>query len=394
MFLKNLEAISWDIYIMWTYLKRKALMQVDMHFYGTYALARMAGLSTKDAHTIAYSAQFVDDSLKSDSAPHEDGGLLYGIATAHHNSATIINRVVDPEEQRRVWIPFHFIPGAIGDTLSQKLTCTKNSTVVNTLVDEHISKAKNSDYGLHLMGIACHVYADTFSHYGFSGVSSRENKIVQNSVRCEVANPKMKKLIEGSFSSFINKYLPESVLSNWREFALGTSQELVGYLGHAGVGNYPDMPYLKWEYQYEKSGKKVQRENIVDFEEACKALYKKLVMFGKSHYKNHQIKSDIEDPEIFNYIREILCLELDREGRIEAWKRAILKGKLYSIDSNEIDFLNYDCELWEGQKQIFTKGPSSADGVHLDVYKFHQAAAYHRYYVIKDLLPRFGLPVY
>ena len=34
-----------------------------------------------------------------------------------------------------------------------------------------------------MLGIAAHVYADTFSHYGFSGVSSRGNKVYNSSFR-------------------------------------------------------------------------------------------------------------------------------------------------------------------------------------------------------------------
>ena len=39
-------------------------MQIDMHFYGTYALARAAGIKPDSAHTIAYASQFVDDALE------------------------------------------------------------------------------------------------------------------------------------------------------------------------------------------------------------------------------------------------------------------------------------------------------------------------------------------
>ena len=37
-------------------------MQTDMHYYGTYALARLAGFSVSKAEIIAYSSQYVDDS--------------------------------------------------------------------------------------------------------------------------------------------------------------------------------------------------------------------------------------------------------------------------------------------------------------------------------------------
>ena len=39
------------------------IMQIDMHFYGIYALARAAGIKPDSAHTIAYASQFVDDAL-------------------------------------------------------------------------------------------------------------------------------------------------------------------------------------------------------------------------------------------------------------------------------------------------------------------------------------------
>ena len=38
-------------------------MQIDMHFYGIYALARAAGIKPDSAHTIASASQFVDDAL-------------------------------------------------------------------------------------------------------------------------------------------------------------------------------------------------------------------------------------------------------------------------------------------------------------------------------------------
>ena len=41
-------------------------MQVDMHYYGTYAMARAAGLSPADCRIIAIAAQFVDDNAGKD----------------------------------------------------------------------------------------------------------------------------------------------------------------------------------------------------------------------------------------------------------------------------------------------------------------------------------------
>ena len=38
-------------------------MQLDMHYYATYAMARAAGIEPDDARIIATSAQFVDDNV-------------------------------------------------------------------------------------------------------------------------------------------------------------------------------------------------------------------------------------------------------------------------------------------------------------------------------------------
>jgi hypothetical protein len=42
-------------------MKEGLTMQVDMHYYGTYAMARPAGLTPEASKTIATAAQFVDD---------------------------------------------------------------------------------------------------------------------------------------------------------------------------------------------------------------------------------------------------------------------------------------------------------------------------------------------
>ena len=102
-------------------------MQEDMHYYGTYAMARAAGLAVEQAKVVAYAAQYVDDSTCNDSEVHEDGGMFQTVATAHTNSEAISNAAADHTEQRKIWVPFHFFPGNAGGTLSEKLACVKDS---------------------------------------------------------------------------------------------------------------------------------------------------------------------------------------------------------------------------------------------------------------------------
>ncbi|VFM95920.1 MAG: hypothetical protein BECKG1743D_GA0114223_101332 [Candidatus Kentron sp. G] len=158
-------------------------MQEDMHFYGTYAMARSAGIPADKAKIIAYAAQYVDDSTANDSDVHNDGGMFETVATAHTNKEAIGNAiayaVADHSEQRRVWVPFHFFPGNEGESLSERLLCRKDGALAQEMVRNHIEHAVKvkDEYGLALLGIMAHVYADTFAHYGFSGVSSSWNKV-------------------------------------------------------------------------------------------------------------------------------------------------------------------------------------------------------------------------
>ena len=176
-------------------------MQTDMHFYGTYVLARAAGIPADDAKTIAYAAQFVDDSTQQDSTRHADGGLLYGIARARDAVGCAIIANIDPGEQRRVWVRFHFIPGGEGETLVERLLCVKNSDIAREMIEHHIDvKLSSCEFRFKLVGIAAHVYMDTFSHYGFSGIGSEYNQVDGDSFKLiGVESDEMKSYMEGIY---------------------------------------------------------------------------------------------------------------------------------------------------------------------------------------------------
>ncbi len=56
-------------------------MQKDMHYYGTYAMARAAGLSATACQIIATSAEFVDDNAEKRTVEFGDGGRLDFVPT-------------------------------------------------------------------------------------------------------------------------------------------------------------------------------------------------------------------------------------------------------------------------------------------------------------------------
>ncbi len=46
-------------------------MQIDMHYYGVYALARVVGIRPEEAKLIACSSQFVDEVMDDDNIHFE-----------------------------------------------------------------------------------------------------------------------------------------------------------------------------------------------------------------------------------------------------------------------------------------------------------------------------------
>ena len=368
-------------------------MQTDMHFYGTYAMARLAGIPKENAKIIAYATEFVDDSTKSDSETHKDGGVLHGIATAHHPVDTVVNRVIDKEEQRRVWVPFHFLPGGAGETLEEKLLCTKDSKIANEMFEHHINYcvshfSDDQAFCFQLLGIAAHVYMDTFSHYGFSGISSEYNTINNDTLKLlNVQTKEMENYLLDKAKKFYEKY-------GVQKFAGYFSEKFSGGLGHAAVVTYPDRPFLKWKFSFEKerpgNGKVSFRDNPKTFMEGCKNLHKKLADFAKRYYVDSATQSF---DKFGDEVERIILFQGSEEKRIEKWIEFFQNKNIDIFDKEDSD-LRYCHDKWEDEKKRFHENSSSSEGIKTDVYKFHQAAAIHRWYVLKELLPKHGIAVY
>jgi hypothetical protein len=125
-------------------------MQTDMHYYGTYAMARAAGLVEDIARAIATAAEYVDDSdrLK---VTLTDGIVIESEPTAHH---PIDSHNLEPNDQRRTWVPFHFIPGGEGADAAEKLICRLDSVIAQEMVEHNLAVAvSNKTYGILLLGL-------------------------------------------------------------------------------------------------------------------------------------------------------------------------------------------------------------------------------------------------
>ena len=273
-----------------------------MHFYGTYAIARLAGFRHEDAEIIANSAQYVDDATDNNSEKNSNGEMLFAISTAHHLHQAVHASFSHPEKHRLVWVPFHFYPGGKGETLEEKLLCIKDSVIANQMLENHLVM-NDKVYYLYLLGIAAHVYMDTFAHYGFSGICSDLNKIENDSIKLHVESETLLDVLKEKGRNFVDRFKSEAA-----EFGSNG-------LGHGAVMSYPDKPYLSWEFTYERdrygTGKDSGlRDNKTNFLEACNKLLCYLARAAEKFYGKPE-----REPFPKEKIQNILISE--EEKRIE-----------------------------------------------------------------------------
>lgn len=373
-------------------------MQSDMHYYGTYAMARAVGLSEDACFKIAYSAQFVDDNVAAETIEFEDGATLSVEATAHH-PVNLFNTEPFDDDQRRVWVPFHFLPGNEGSTYSQRLRCRKDSAIAQEMIRHYVDKS-NWECGLYLAGIGAHVYADTFSHYGFSGVCSRGNKVEQSSIHLlNELDPDIESYIRDKADDFQRKEAEleaKGMFANFREKFMDLTQatiaEASGALGHGPVSTYPDRPFLEWEFTYEQDGlASGHRNNQETFLEACRKLHQFFVDVATNNpSQTTSGPQNFEDIE--SKVVEVLQRQDNKQGRIDAWQQAAMEGTFGQNVSAKVPV--YSAGLWRTEWDRMKVDPVIGDvALNTNVMKFYQAAAFHRNYVLRDLLPSSGLVV-
>ena len=358
-------------------------MQIDMHYYGTYALAMTAGINPEFAQKIATSAQFVDDYATKKYIEFRDAGKIDSQATAHH--ALNIKNIL-PDDQRQVWVPFHFLPGNEGTEFTERLVCRKNSAIAQEMVAMALNTLDDK-IGPYRLGITAHVYADTFAHYGFSGVSSRRNRICNDTITFEDVSPGILDYIKTKAAAFASIYpREEGLIANIKSWFGETCS---GALGHGAVATYPDRPYLIWQFEYEEpkvpSG---QRNNPETFLEGCQELH---AMFFKAAQVNPAfgggVPTSFED--IKDTVQDILKFQGKGEERKDKWLNATKQGKL----GPAFEIRPYLGEEWLSEITNLHDTEISEVALTAPGYLFCRAASAHRQYILRELLPKFKLIV-
>lgn len=360
-------------------------MQTDMHYYGTYVIARAAGLNRNTSLIIAIASQFVDDNADKDSINFRDGGRMDVEATAHH---TLQIKNLDKEDQRQIWVPFHFLPGNEGEDFTERLVCRKDSIIAQKMVKFNLSLA-DQPYAIPLIGITAHVYADTFSHYGFSGISSRKNKIINDSFQFEEITQEMRTYILKKQALFKENYQKDTIMDNIKSWFAET---LSGALGHGAAVTFPDRPFLKWRFMYEGDDEMCAlRDNPATFLEACEKLHGIFRTFAQQRQDLAEERCLKDFASIKEIIFNVLKTQADQEGRIQAWQDIALGGEVIGTGAEEIPA--YDGDTWHNQRGNLTRKNDSRVTTQTDIYRFYQAASIHRVNVLRNLLPAHGLVV-
>ncbi len=352
-------------------------MQIDFHHGVTYVCARLAGFEHRDASIVAHCAQYVDDSTQAGLIRFDNGAMFDRISSAHK---LLDYRNFKELANHQVWIPFHFLPGNGGlppgqdppGTFIEKLICRPNSPVAQAMVAECIDQRYRS-YGLHRLGITLHVFADTWAHQGFAGVSHEINSA--------------KDLVDGDGK-------PDQSLKNrLTGFFIGGALPL----GHGTVLSNPDQPHLRWGY-IDGHGRRIWRDNPKDFMEAademCRAMQRYRLGDPDAPAPGLPAADRAKMAELFATLRGV------GDSRHQQWLARIAEGH-FSFGPAQVRYIAKGSGSWK-QQALKIDTEDNRDP-YLPVYSpefltsnwklFHDALRAHHFFITHDLLPRFGICV-
>ena len=356
-------------------------MQIDFHHAVTYVLSRLAGFSETDADIISYSSQYVDDATIH--------GVVRFTNDAMYTRTSSANRILDLHntndiENNMVWVPFHFLPGNGGFKAGiepkggfiNKLVCTPDSFVAQDMLATCIAD-RDKPYALHRLGVTIHVLADTFSHQGFAGIVHKINAVTELDYDGETKTHSFfKDFFDKIKSSFVDKVIP---------------------LGHCAAFACPDLPYLKWRYTNELN-QNIVRNNPSIFNVAVKRIFESLIK-----YKNNDAESVINERisyKDFKQIKSNILSFTNENGSVrhQQWIDSIARGE-FSFGQENISYIPKGEGSWkylalnsESEKENgrYEYSPSFLSS---NWKMFHDALQKHRFEVIHDILPKYGICV-
>jgi hypothetical protein len=357
-------------------------LNIDFHYGVVYAVARLGGLNQTDAQTVAHACQYVDDATTGDLLHFSGGQTFERIASAHE---MIDYKNSENSENRRIWVPFHFLPGAQGQSLDERAICRPNSDVAKAMVRHMLAAVQHSDNALHRLGVTLHVYVDTWAHQGFSGIVSDNNRIHH---------------LEGDEHDYHTwRAALTTLLARAGLDVANVGIDLFSGLGHGAALHFPDMPWAKWRYMHKGSNVFVERDNLPDFIEAANMACKVVQAYVE---KSNDFESQVGlSPNATAALADLMQnnRDIDPDERLDYLRHRIAANAIPEIGFETIpDYVHKGIGSW---KHAATTIEADDDGdwkpewapafEDSDYRKFHDATMQHRFVIVQEILPKFGL---
>lgn len=330
-------------------------MDTEFHYWMTAIIAERAGFSREEARTIAYASEYVDENdVAIEVAWH-------GKKKRYRNFVSQTLNILKPRQQlMRIYPIFHFVPGDPQAASARRrdgrmhiLNTTPDSENARELFDAAFAAPEH--IRLYRIGIATHMYADTWAHQNFVGWFDSHN------------------------------HLDMSLAPN---------------IGHADAGHHPDWPAHRWD---DHRLVDAAVDNRMRFLDAAQAIFRRYCRYQKQQGKPDRSRR-------WNTLKQDLAEAMGlafsgnenwyRQKRLAAYRR--LAPWLTEFD--ERDWFNAAIETevrglrdpGEGIAALFTLLPDSyrfrrdVDHEQTHWYGFQEAVKDHERLALRLLAPIFS----
>ena len=354
-------------------------MNIDFHYGVIYVTSRLAGLNPADAQVVAHACQYVDDAT-TDGLLQFSGGESFERCASAHEMCDYENAI--DSQNRMIWVPFHFLPAGLGDTLEDKAVCRPDSEIARTMVKKAIVRHE-ADNALHRLGVSLHVYIDTWAHQGFSGIVSDNNKLL---------------FLEGDdhTNETWTEKLKAALVSAGHNIGAVTLDAISG-LGHGAALHFPDMPWAKWKYTNAKQ-QQVVRDNLEEFMQAADMACKAVQGFVNKN-PSYETEPGLTT-EAKAALRNLLQTNRDHEpeNRFAVILKAVANGEIPGLKEQIPTYIAKGEGSWKhaatGIAAVHDglSSPTWTTGFESSHYrKFHDATKEHRFVVTQEILPAFNV---
>jgi len=245
-------------------------MNRDLHYDVMKVLCQSAGFNPNDSQTIAYACQYVDDATSPNKivlkgfpparydefASFFDGDVFDPVQTGHEGLNYV--QSIDGDDQRDVWVSFHFVPNEpFTKPSDENYVTVADGKIVNDLSNRAVEevKAARADevrYRRKLikLGIALHTFADSWSHDDFYGINTKRNKKTDIQV---LSN---------------RRWIPDKKTG----IKFGPVEVNVGH----ALCKSQDLSNARWRYRNSPNGPVITKENADRFLFAAEKIHQKL----------------------------------------------------------------------------------------------------------------------